>query len=770
MISKILALKNVGLFRDGCPPIAVEFKRSTLIYAENGRGKSTFAAVLRACQLADNDRVNARKTIDVPNDPEITLLVDRRRQVRYAGGMWHGTLTDVVIFDSEFVEENVYSGFSVRPDQRQKLLSFALGEATVQLTNRLDDLAQESQRELSKLNESEKYLTGLAQPLTLDAFLRLEQVTDAEGKITTLQGQLEASRNAQALTSRKDPVGLSKVQLDLDDVFLLLAKELEDVVSASEAAVTAHFGRHYKEGIENWVQKGQVYLETENCPFCGQPVTGSDLLIAYRTYFNASYRSFKAQIADLRQRVNTAIGDGVVDHILSDVDVNRARIEAWKDHLDVEAPTFDDSSIRQALASTRAQLLALVDQKINAPLEPVGTSADRDAISQLLELANRIVDEYNTAISQITDQITVFKATLFTERPESLKRQIDELEATIRRYEPSAEQAHQVYQATTIRRKELEREIKQTRRDLEQRMSSTLVQYRDAINGLLRAFGASFSLNDLAAGYKGRTSAARTEYSLNVRGHEVSVNDGADFSKAQSLSTTLSEADKRTLALAFFVARLEADPDLGSKIVVLDDPVSSMDRNRRHETTRRITDLGKRCKQLIVLSHDGYFLRDLRDGFKRLGDNDLIPNVWNIVRVQNDYSAFGRCDLDVLCESDYYRHHRMVVRYVESATSENIRDVAKALRPLLEGYYHRRFPGMIPRNQMFGKIISEQIEGATSGPLLGLTTLVPELRDINEYASQFHHDTNPGADSVLINDAELTTYARRTLDVIYRNG
>jgi len=141
-----------------------------------------------------------------------------------------------------------------------------------------------------------------------------------------------------------------------------------------------------------------------------------------------------------------------------------------------------------------------------------------------------------------------------------------------------------------------------------------------------------------------------------------------------------------------------------------------------------------------------------------------------IKRVQDGYSAFGPCDLDKTCESPYYRHHRIVSEYADGVSTVDMADVAKALRLLLEGYYHRRFPGLIPRNQMFGKIISDQIAVATSGPLAGLQPLLPELRDINEYASQFHHDTNQDADSVQINDAELSTYARKTLDIIYRNG
>jgi len=65
-------------------------------------------------------------------------------------------------------------------------------------------------------------------------------------------------------------------------------------------------------------------------------------------------------------------------------------------------------------------------------------------------------------------------------------------------------------------------------------------------------------------------------------------------------------------------------------------------------------------------------------------------------------------------------------------------------------------------------IISDYIANATSEPLLYLLPHVNELREINEYASQFYHDTNPSADSVNVVDAELLPFARRSLGIIYK--
>ena len=112
----------------------------------------------------------------------------------------------------------------------------------------------------------------------------------------------------------------------------------------------------------------------------------------------------------------------------------------------------------------------------------------------------------------------------------------------------------------------------------------------------------------------------------------------------------------------------------------------------------------------------------------------------------------------------------MVADYVDGKSTANTRDVAKAIRPLLEGYYHRRFPGKIPRRLMLGQIIALAVDSVTTGPLTNLRPLAKELGEVNEYVSQFHHDTNPSGDTVPVVDSELLAFARRALNLIYQNG
>ncbi len=57
MLNKIITLDNLGVFRHGTPK-AADFDRVTLLYAENGRGKSSISAALASLSTGDVGLLN----------------------------------------------------------------------------------------------------------------------------------------------------------------------------------------------------------------------------------------------------------------------------------------------------------------------------------------------------------------------------------------------------------------------------------------------------------------------------------------------------------------------------------------------------------------------------------------------------------------------------------------------------------------------------------------------------------------------------------------
>jgi wobble nucleotide-excising tRNase len=102
-------------------------------------------------------------------------------------------------------------------------------------------------------------------------------------------------------------------------------------------------------------------------------------------------------------------------------------------------------------------------------------------------------------------------------------------------------------------------------------------------------------------------------YRLVINGHEVPVGAGPVPAAGHTFKTTLSAGDRNTLALAFFLATLDQDGQRTNKVVVLDDPMSSLDKHRTLQTIFEIRQLPPNVVQVIVMSHDEYFLFEIYD-------------------------------------------------------------------------------------------------------------------------------------------------------------
>jgi wobble nucleotide-excising tRNase len=766
MIRSILKLQNVGLLQDATQHGAVNLTKVCGIFADNGRGKSTLAAIMRACGQGDATRLHARRTIDSSNPPEIKFLLPSGAHIEFTNNAWVGNGPQILVFDSEFVEENVYSGFEVRAEQRQSLLEFALGDQAVVFKKRIDQLTQEIESQTRKLTLAQKEVSGYAAPYTTAQFIAMQPVPNAQQQIEALQKRIDAARSMQQLTARQVPNALTPISFDIQATFDLLKKQLTDVQKDAEAVVRAHLVKHGGHGLEDWASRGQAYLTTDDCPFCGQPVAELALIKAYRSHFNKAYADLKRDVAALDEKVAASLADNKVEKLRDTAETNTARIEAWKDRLDVNSPVLAADGLLAALKQLRDTLRNAIAKKRSTPLEAVGSETESETAAGAMDSIRQIIAAYNDELAMVSLKIADFKRQLAIENIANLQSEIKKHEAVQRLEQPTVIAAVGEYKAADTERQRLQDEKAQVREQSDNLMTTTLHAYQNSINTLLRTFGAEFSIEELTHTTVG-SGEPRTEYALSLRNKSVKLGSRTDLTAGHSFASTLSEADKRTLAFAFFLARLQAEQSLSNTVVVLDDPVSSLDRNRRFQSLKQIVSLATSCQQLIVLSHDAYFLRELRDYLANLETSPIELRPIRIARVQNGYSAFCSCDLDDICASDYYRHHRLVADYVDGKPSSNTREVAKAIRPLMEGYYHRRFPGKLPKKTMFGRVLELAAAAQPPDPLAFLKPIIPELNEVNEYAKQFHHD---GGDSAPISDPELLQCAKKALDLIYRNG
>lgn len=106
---------------------------------------------------------------------------------------------------------------------------------------------------------------------------------------------------------------------------------------------------------------------------------------------------------------------------------------------------------------------------------------------------------------------------------------------------------------------------------------------------------------------------------------KVHTNQGVTYQKCkfneiqEDISSVLSEGEQKVIAISNFLSECTIDNRLNT--IIFDDPVTSLDVDFRESIAKKIVELSKN-RQVIVLTHDLYFLRLLLDKSKEMGLSD----------------------------------------------------------------------------------------------------------------------------------------------------
>ena len=205
-----------------------------------------------------------------------------------------------------------------------------------------------------------------------------------------------------------------------------------------------------------------------------------------------------------------------------------------------------------------------------------------------------------------------------------------------------------------------------------------------SINRYLGRINAGFRITTPAHTYRGGKPS--TSYQIVINNNAVDLGDAATPLDRPSFKNTLSAGDRTTLALAFFLAQLEQDPNRDSKVVVFDDPFSSQDSFRRNHTVHQIQRCAQTCAQVVLLSHEPSFLKILWDRTQPADRKTL-----QLARVGEENTAIIEWDIERAVQARYRADLDALQRFLSLGEAEP-RDVIRKLRPVLEGYCKYLYP------------------------------------------------------------------------------
>lgn len=584
-VTRIPRLRDCGVFRDFTWPAELpEFGRYNLIYGWNWSGKTTLGRVFRALEL--------RKS---PNG-QVTL---RLGQSDTSGDGFPQAALPVRVFNRDFVTEAVFpvNGADVAP-------IFVLGDESVDKqkeVERLKKARKEAEADLesarSRAPKAERALDTFCSDRariikdTLRSsgpnpynnydksdFRKRAQKMLADGDRAT--APLEDSERqrllAQQRASPKSKVQPTSYQLPALDALHAAVSELLSTTVVSSAIASLKDDAP----LSAWVHQGLKLhrgRDTETCLFCQQTLP-SDRLAMLEAHFSTEYEQVVRQLDDR----------------IADIHTQARALDTLA--LPNRAELYDDLGDEYAAAQTAVHALSrcvkgflaclaerLEHKKSRAfeqlPLHVAVPEIDAAAIDRL----NKVIAKHNQACDEFQARIADARKRL---EADSVAGDLDE-------FVRLRDSAHAAARAVT----QAETQITQLTQEIA-RLEREIVEHRRPAE----------ELNEDLRKYLGHD-----ELCLEVK------DTGYTITRAGVPAHALSEGETTAIALLYFLKSLQDRRfDLAKGVVVLDDPVSSLDANALYLAFGFIRERTQDAGQLFILTHNFTFFRQVRNWFHNL--------------------------------------------------------------------------------------------------------------------------------------------------------
>lgn len=763
MISRIQLIRNIGRFENVSTGAQLPFGKFALIYAENGRGKTTASSILRSLATGNADLVLERHRLGAANAPHVVIEKDNGGgTVQFQNSVWTETIPDICIFDDQFVAENICAGIEIESSHRQSLHEFIIGATGVALSNELQSIVDDIEAHNRQLRQlGNEIPSGVRGGLNIDEFCALENRDDIDAALTEAEQSLSAARSSDAIQHRDGFPVPSMPEIDGAQVNALLSMSVDGLHTDAAERVQDHF-RALGTGGEAWAGDGVSRLGSvaesyagDTCPFCTQDLGSSPIIEHYRAYFGDAYNALKSQIVELASEVEAQHGPEAQAAFERTVRQIQEAHEFWKAFTDVPQVAIDAVAVVRQWKAARLEVEAALAQKKGTPLEQAQLSQSaKDAISAY-EDTRKSVMETVAMIPEVNARIERVKESAAIADSANMERDLNHIRTTKTRYEPETAAKVDAYLEEKTRKTATEHRRDAARIALDDYRDRIFPEYQNSINDFLRRFNAGFRLGDVRS--ITTRGGASCNYSVIIDDQEVQLNRPAG---QPSFRTTLSAGDRNTLALAFFFSSLDRRPNLGDAIVVIDDPMTSLDEHRRLATIHQMRAMGDRVTQIIVFSHSKPFLADVWNEANRTSRSAA-----QIIRDAGaNRSTFAEWHISEDCITMHDRRHRTVKSYLENGpAAADEREVAQSLRPLLEGYLRVAFPSEFPAGSLIGPFIDVCRGRVGQANQMLDQPNIDELQQLKDYGNRFHHDSNAAWQTEIINSQELESFAGRVI-------
>ena len=416
--------------------------------------------------------------------------------------------------------------------------------------------------------------------------------------------------------------------------------------------------------ISDWVHQGKNYIQKDSnvCPFCQQETITDDFKKQLENFFDKSYINDINLLKELFSSY-TALTSNILNE-LNNIEEREKNLGNTK---------LDIDKYSSYLKTLNSQIIAN-NEKLKTKLKEPSREITLQSVREQLELISNLINEanekiriHNQIVVDFNNQRNILINDIWKFLSEELRNEITEFKQNINDKNRAIESIEGFLEENNRRQSILEDEIKELNKNIVG-IESTI----DDINTLLRNMGfLSFKI-----------------VSAEEKGYYQIIRENGEIAE-----DTLSEGEITFITFLYYYQKVKGgdSPDVVNedKILVIDDPISSLDSNVLFIVSTLIKDLIKEMKdneykgnikQIILLTHNVYFHKEV-SYMDRGAESDKL-NYW-ILRKNGNISSIEPYDKKNPIKSSY----QLLWKELQSKSVTSTITIQNIMRRILENYF-----------------------------------------------------------------------------------
>lgn len=730
MLTQIKKIKNLGVFDNYTTAAGLPtFGRFNVVYGENGSGKTTFSRLLATLEAGTH-----------PDYPDLEYAIDSQ-----SGALTHGKKYSrrVRVFNSDYVEANIgrFDGplrhilivgeenKAVAEDLKTEI---ATRDDRVRKITTLDAAAAKIENDIGKLFSQIAKTIGEA---TSGSTLRSYRKPDAQtafGKLTDAQSLSDEQLEIHRATVRQGQ--MAPIVLPSPPSLVIEGKEvgvIEFAASAGEragrfflrSAQAAVIERLTKNpSIASWVNEGfHLHSGAERCEFCDQPLP-AERMQALAAHFSIEDQKLKAEIEGERSTIAATVESlnglklpdrlAFYSELQADYEKAIRQIAEERDKFTAQLATICDALTEKLTLRTTAY-----ERKIDC--DTAGFEGAWATLRRVITLHQEKTASFEKAKKDAANAIEGHYLL-------SIKEQVDGLAGEAAKLKAKSDLMRDGGEGLP------------DKRSLAALSQSIVIKQAQVSNAHAGGEGLTNHLKQ----FLGRTD-LRFE----------SGDDGYQVLRRGKPAKRLSEGEKTAIAFLYFLVQLnDQDFDLAEGVVVIDDPISSLDSSAIYQAFSFLKKEAKDAKQLFILTHNFEFLKLLINWLDNSGIKKVDKSYTMVVCTETADGRSARLSpLDQLLiehATEYHYLFKVLYTFQSDGTILSCYHIPNIARKVLETFLDFHVPS---KGSLYAKLDKVDFDDH-------------KKTAINKFANDLSHYTGKGFDPALV--AESQKNAKYLLEMI----